>query len=64
MSDLSARIAKMLIEGEGLAPDDAPPAMVDKILGRWPEASAEEIERGFRIAIETATLDDATGDPR
>jgi len=64
MSDLSARIAKMLIEGEGLAPGDEPPVMVEKILDRWPDASAEEIERGFRIAIETAALDDAMGDPR
>lgn len=64
MSDLSAAIAKMLIEGEGLQPGMHPSEMVGPILDRWPDATADEIHRGFLIAIETARLDDAMGDPR
>lgn len=63
-TDLSASIAKMLIEGEGLQAGMKPPEMVDCILDRWPEARADQIHRGFLIAIETASLDDAMGDPR
>ncbi|TGD94906.1 hypothetical protein [Methylobacterium nonmethylotrophicum] len=62
MSDLSARIGKMLFEGEGIAGTAAErdfPRMVELVLDRWPEASAEEIHRGFLIAIEIAELRDA-----
>lgn len=58
MADLSAAVAQMLIKGEGIRQDDSPDVWVDAILDRWPEISADEIERGFRIAIEIQRADD------
>lgn len=58
--DLSGAIARMLIEGEGIPPGASPSEMTDLILDRWPHATAGEIERGFRVAIEIQTADDAT----
>jgi hypothetical protein len=60
MSDLSAAIAKMIIEMDGIPLGTEPSKWVDCILERWPHASPEEIRRGFLIAVETAKLDEAT----
>ncbi|KQQ23722.1 hypothetical protein ASF53_05205 [Methylobacterium sp. Leaf123] len=58
MADLSAAVAQMLIKGEGIQQEDGPEVWVETIITRWPEISANEIERGFRIAIEIQRADD------
>lgn len=58
MADLSAAVAQMLVKGEGIRAEDEPDVWVDAILDRWPDISADEIERGFRIASEIQRADD------
>ena len=58
MADLSAAVAQMLVTGDGIRAEDEPDVWVDAILDRWPEISADEIERGFRIASEIQRADD------
>lgn len=58
MADLSAAVAQMLIKGEGIRQEDTPDVWVEAIITRWPDISADEIERGFRIAIEIQRADD------
>ncbi|MCJ2131724.1 hypothetical protein [Methylobacterium sp. E-045] len=60
MSDLSATIAKMIIEMDGIPLGTEPSKWVDCVWKRWPNASPEEIKRGFLIAVETAKLEEAT----
>jgi hypothetical protein len=59
MADLSAAVAQMLINGEGIRQEDSPDVWVDAILDRWPEISVDELERGFRIEIELQRADDS-----
>ncbi|WP_232629126.1 hypothetical protein [Methylobacterium sp. Leaf118] len=59
--DLSAAVAQMLIRGEGIRQEDDPSVWVDAMLDRWPGITADEIERGFHIAIEIQRADDIAG---
>ena len=58
MADLAAAVAQMLVSGDGIRAEDEPDVWVDAILDRWPGISADEIERGFRIASEIQRADD------
>ncbi|EHP93425.1 hypothetical protein [Methylorubrum extorquens] len=58
MADLAPAVAQMLITGDGIRTEDDPEVWVDAILDRWPDISADEIERGFRIASEIQRADD------
>ena len=57
MADLSAAVAQMLTTGDAIRAEDEPDVWVDAILDRWPDISADEIERGFRIASEIQRAD-------
>ncbi|TNC05224.1 hypothetical protein FF100_36045 [Methylobacterium terricola] len=70
MTDLSAKIAQMLHTGDGIAgrcDRNDFPAMVDLILEHYPEATCDEIVRGYRISIELLVQEKAeamVGSPR
>ncbi len=58
MANLAPAVAQMLVTGDGIKAEDEPETWVDAILDRWPNISADEIERGFRIASEIQPADD------
>jgi len=61
VGDLSAKIAEMLHTGDGITgrcerSDFS--QIVDLVLDRYPDATAKEIERGFRISMELIEQED------
>lgn len=62
MSDLSAKIAEMLYTGEGLiglCENNNFARIVNLIHEHYPEATIDEIMRGFRISIELLKQEEA-----
>lgn len=61
MPDQSAATAQMIYEGTTTADPNDFDAVVDAIIDRFPNVTADEIERGFQIAVELGYARDAEG---